>query len=219
MNKTVVASISIIALTVLICCYIYSQNNRFVSANAGNGKIYKIDKRTGETVLIYGRRELSVEPSGPPKVESIEDRAIRLAKTTNTLDPESSYPLDNDFHIRESMKEETGSLKIIGWEAQQVDDQTCVVTYSYEKNEEILSYAFEVNLRADIVRNIIGDSELEKEYGFASPSKGVSFRERAAEMGYTLKGDQPATTEPNEPKRSSMDDRLRQMGYTIDDEQ
>lgn len=162
MNKYVVACLSIIAATTLICFFIYTQNNRFVTANAGDGKVYKINKRTGESMLIVGHREIPIEPT---KEETLEERAISLAKEAWTL---SSDPyLGNDFEIRNAVEKIRGNLKIIGWQARQVDEQTFVVTYSFKNGDGVVScWAFEVKPKEDFVRNILGDALLEKKYGF-----------------------------------------------------
>ena len=170
MNKNVVICLSIIAATTLICFFIYTQNNRFVTANAGNGKVYKINKRTGESVLIRGAREIPVAPSEPTKEETIEERAIDLAKRAFTLTAKKRYSRNNKNEIRLAVEKITGNLKIIGWQARQADEQTFVVTYSFDVDDKVLCWAFEVKPKEDFVRNIIGDAALEKKYGFNQPA-------------------------------------------------
>ena len=170
MNKTVVSSIALLAAAAVVCFYIYSRTNRYVTANAGDGKIYKIDKQTGQAVLLRGVNEVPVEPTGPPKEETMQEKAIRLAKSAHTIKPDAHYLLDNEFHIRSWIEEQSGNLQIIGWAARQVSEQSWVVTYSFDQGLGIRSWAFEVNMQADLVRNIIGDPVLERKYGFSEGS-------------------------------------------------
>jgi len=135
--------------------------------NAGDGKVYKINKRTGESVWIRGRKEIPVEPSKPEKEKTMEERAIFLAKISFTLG--GTYQ-NNENKIRRAMEETRGNLKIIGWQARQADEQTFVVTYSFDVDDKVLCWAFEVKPKEDFVRNIIGDAALEKKYGFNQPA-------------------------------------------------
>ena len=64
------------------------------------------------------------------------------------------------------MKERKGSLQIFGWKAEKQDDQTYLVSYTFDNGDGVIGIYFEVNLVAEIVRNIKGDSELEKKYNF-----------------------------------------------------
>lgn len=73
MNKTIVVSVGIAAIAALGCLYLYSASNRYTAVNAGNGLVYKVDRRTGHAVAIYVNREIPIESAasyGPPKSES-----------------------------------------------------------------------------------------------------------------------------------------------------
>ena len=64
-------------------------------------------------------------------------------------------------------EEQTGNLRIIGWEARRVDDHIYVVTYGTDTGDgPKYNGVCEVNLQASLVRKITGDPELEKKYGF-----------------------------------------------------
>jgi hypothetical protein len=64
MNKTVVACVTITAVTFAACFSIYIVSNRYATVNAGSGRVYKVDRRTGESVLIFGSKEIPVKASG-----------------------------------------------------------------------------------------------------------------------------------------------------------
>jgi hypothetical protein len=175
MNKTVVACVAILAVAVIASVCIYSSGSRYVTVNAGEGRIYRTDRKTGKTVLIKGVSELVVEsPEAVPatKPETPSEQAIRKAKVAYTL---GGYPVDNESWVRSQMEKATGPLRIIGWEAKKfvrwdgknaIDDQIYLVTYSFEQTNGVRCFPVEVNLEGDIVRKIIGDSELERKYGF-----------------------------------------------------
>lgn len=165
MNKTVVYSVGIIALAAIACFSVYILGNRFAITNAGEGRIYKIDRMTGKSTLILQNREIPVVEN-KPKNESDDEKAIRLAKSSHTLKT-GLYAPSNEQEIHSRMREMRGSLKIIGWEADRVDDQTFLVKYVFETAGGQRAYHFEVNTLADIVRNIDGDPGLEAKYGIS----------------------------------------------------
>lgn len=169
MNKNLIACLSIIAATSLIGFLIYAYNNRFVMVNAGAANVYKIDKRTGKSVLIRGAREIPVATAEPTKEQTIEEKAINQAQLAYTLSGTGSYK-NNDSVIRSVVEKTTGNLKIIGWQARQADEQTFVVTYSFDVDGKVLCWPFEVKPKEDFVRNILGDAALEKKYGFNQPA-------------------------------------------------
>lgn len=47
-----------------------------------------------------------------------------------------------------------------------VNEDVYVASFSFDQHGTPYSWAFEVNLKGDIIRNIVGDAELEKKYGF-----------------------------------------------------
>jgi len=71
-----------------------------------------------------------------------------------------------DFIIQDTLRGMKGPLRVAGWTAKKVDDQVYVVAYLYDSgpNTQAGGWVFEVNLNAQIVRRIDGDSELERKY-------------------------------------------------------
>lgn len=71
-----------------------------------------------------------------------------------------------DAQIRDWLQAKKGILKVYGWRARKIDDQTYMVAYTYDEGPSATAGAwlFEANLVAGIVRPIIGDPELEKKY-------------------------------------------------------
>jgi hypothetical protein len=173
MNRTVVTSVSVTAVAAIICVYLFASGQRYATINAGDGAVYKVDRRTGNAMIIVGSTEIPVEPPSAPRSDSVEDRAIRPAKEGHTLKPDD-YTLNNDFHIRAWIKTQTGDLRVIGWKASRIDDQTLLATYSIKQNSAVRNWVFEVQPDAELVRNVSGDAELEKKYESALSSTGVS---------------------------------------------
>jgi hypothetical protein len=68
MNKTVVAVVAILACAAVAVGYFLFGRERYVTVNAGNGKMYKVDRVTGETGFIRGTTEtpVSAQPPDPP---------------------------------------------------------------------------------------------------------------------------------------------------------
>jgi len=109
--------------------------------------------------------------------------AIKMAREARTLaagllfargtDPET---FTNDFQIRGQMSKVKGDLRIVGWKALKTDNDTYLVTYTYEHGVATQGWPFEVKLSANVVRYVIGDQELEQKYGWtaAEPVKAIA---------------------------------------------
>ena len=95
--------------------------------------------------------------------QSPEDRAINLA--SKYVPPESTAPIEDT--IKQWLKAKKGILRVHGWNAKKIDDQTYLVGYTYDEGPGSSSggWVFEVNLNAEIVREVIGDPQLEQKYG------------------------------------------------------
>jgi hypothetical protein len=169
MNKTVVTSVGILAVAAVVSVMLYGRATRYVMVDAGDGTAYKVDRQTGESVLLTGTREIPLERIGgvtairPP--ETLGERAIRLAKEAHTVDFADDVVGSNESKLRRFAGEQTGELRILGWQAQRVDDQVFLVQYSVRYGGRTHVWGFEVNLAAGFVRNVNGDRELESKYG------------------------------------------------------
>ena len=82
MNRTVVFSVAVIAVATVVCFGIYVRGTRYSTVNTGNGKVYRVDRQTGETVLIYGSRETPVGQKEPEESANRERdfTSMELAK-------------------------------------------------------------------------------------------------------------------------------------------
>jgi len=93
--------------------------------------------------------------------------AIKLAQEAHSLTEEPN--LNNQQIINKNMQKITGALKIFGWKAKRINNDVFLVEYAYDRSfvswDYDTRYIFEVNETQGIVRNIIGDYELEELYG------------------------------------------------------
>jgi hypothetical protein len=166
MYRNVMVLIGVCAI-VSASLYTFIQHDRYsillVEKENGPVKAYKIDKNTGKLWWIW-QNEIDVvdDRSLVPKALPPEKRAIELARystlpgTTGTA----------DASIKRSLESSKGLLKVDGWNAKKIDDQTYLVGYMYAEGpaSNPRGWVFEVNLEAEIVRSVIGDAELEKKY-------------------------------------------------------
>ncbi len=148
------------AVAIVAGTFIYVSSNRYVTASGADGRVYKVDKRTGEAVLLVGSKEIGVRPKANDEPTSDAEQAISLAKIAYTLRERTP----NEAVIDELMKTMKGALTIQGWKAEPRGDEIHLVTYNFENNGIPKSVCLEVNLAARLVRNVRGDEELEKQY-------------------------------------------------------
>ncbi len=82
MQKTILTAVSIMVAGMTLIFFIQSSNNRFSIVTADNGQTYQVDKRSGQTWLIDGKKKIPVEdPNAPrPILEEFEMDAKEVAK-------------------------------------------------------------------------------------------------------------------------------------------
>lgn len=86
----------------------------------------------------------------------------------------------NEIEVPRSIKHAKGPVHIFGWAATKYDDQTYIVTYVYKDlNESVYhAYAFDVNLKAKVVRVITGKKQYnnyELWHRIATSYKGIEI--------------------------------------------
>lgn len=130
----------------------------------------RMNRLTGKTEMFVS--EWISEPSSLSEKEKAEnvakaekEKAISLAKSAETLDV-GRYPISNESVIEKEIKTMTGELKITGWEAVKMDDQTYLVQYAYDNGSGTVAWPFEVIPKARLVRNVMQDAALKVKYGF-----------------------------------------------------
>ena len=150
----------ILAAAALVAFYVHSENSRFYLISGGDNLIYKIDRRTGKTWVILGSGAFEVIE---PQEDEPEKQAVNLAKAFK-LPPGVYSGTGAEFYINDQLKKTKGDLKINGWRADRIDEQTYLVSYTLELKGTPMGWYFEVNLEGNLVRYITTDSELEQKY-------------------------------------------------------
>jgi hypothetical protein len=84
---------------------------------------------------------------------------------------EHAKDANRDFEnvIRNCLEGLKGDIHVDGWTVRRWDEQTHLVVYRFSINGEAKGFPFEVNTSAEIVRYVIGDSTLERKYGWEQP--------------------------------------------------
>ena len=167
MYRNVMVFIGVCAI-VAAGSYTFLQHDRYsillLQKNSIFIKAYKIDRNTGKVWWIgQDESDLVNDSSSMPKVVlPPEKRAIELARYSSLPGTTETA----DASIKKSLATSKGPLKVYGWKAKKIDDQTYLVGYLLAEGpaSNTIGWVFEVNLEAQIVRPVIGDAELEKKY-------------------------------------------------------
>lgn len=185
MNKYTLAAVLAICAAAAWISSGYFKANRYAVTNVGSGAAYKTDKETGKTTVLYQGKELEVQqyvfvqPTPTPTLqqETAEEtvarweqeflnEAVALAKAARTMAPDRSpmYTPTNEQFLTDWLKQQKGNIRFNGWGAKKVDAQTYLVTYALVRDGKSEGVRLEVNLPAQLVRNVKGDPVLEAKY-------------------------------------------------------
>lgn len=154
-------------LTALVLYWLFF-SSPYTVVNAGDGKVYKINKRTGQSWLLYGNREIPVSDRPAATQESGESRAMELAKKSESLKSWFASLWGNGVYSNETyirrMLQINGEIDIQGWESKKAGDDIYLVACTYRYKGQPRGYYFEVNLNTATVRDIYADTTLAKQY-------------------------------------------------------
>jgi hypothetical protein len=153
----------------LFCIFLFGNRYELVRKPGDEEAMYKIDRRTGRMWLVGENQTEDVNGVIPPSKSSPlspEDEAIALVRSDLFILPSAVSPSTTENSIRDALGHKKGTLRIHGWRARKIDDQTYLVGYVYDEgpNSQVNGWLFEVNRTANIVRNVVGDPDLEKKY-------------------------------------------------------
>jgi hypothetical protein len=140
----------------------YAESNRYSLVKGPDGELYKIDKRTGRTWKIIDYVAIEVKQNNlDGSKQTPEQEAIWLANLDG-ISP-AGDPTVEGF-ANGMLRNLKGPLRVEGWNAKRLDDQTYMVSYVYDlgvpPNIRTAGWVFEVNLQAHIVRDVTNDPEL-----------------------------------------------------------
>ena len=146
-------------ITLIICSYFSNMMNRYY-INDGNGDIsYKINQWTGKTWALQADRQAKIgDEEIAVEVTSKED-VIKVVKNDKTISS-----ISNKYEIKFNLEDLKGDMKVSGWKAEKVDDQVYLVSYEYQHQGDKKGYYFEYNTKADLIRNVLSDQELQAKY-------------------------------------------------------
>jgi hypothetical protein len=136
----------------------------------------------GQAPVTTQREQTSVVTKNSGDLNRVDDtdqqRALELVKASRNVFPPNFGELelgrgannDTEHLIRRRLAKSQGEVHIDGWTVRRSSDQTFLVVYGFSINGEPKGFPFEVNTSAEIVRYVIGDSALERKYGWEQTS-------------------------------------------------
>jgi hypothetical protein len=163
-NAKVLFGLSVILL-IGVGLYFFGLSWRYtVVAQPGeDGNVYEVDRQTGRLwwVLPGTAVEIPRKPLNPVS-QPPSETAISLAGSH--LMNGSADTADTTIH--NWLEAHKGILRLYGWNATKIEDQTYLVVYTFDEGpgSNRGGWAFEVNLAANIVRPLADDPALEKKY-------------------------------------------------------
>jgi hypothetical protein len=84
MNKTVVAVVAVVAVACLIGLYIWSSHNRFYIMTGSKGVAYEVDRKTGESWMLYGDRKIPQQGGGESREKEEEFPSAAASQVTGS---------------------------------------------------------------------------------------------------------------------------------------
>ena len=95
MNKTIVFTVGILSTALLIGYYFYQQTDRYYITVVGGGGAYEVDKKTGQTWVLYGdkkinminlpnQNDITILPN-PKDIEQLENKDTGTTTENNIL--------------------------------------------------------------------------------------------------------------------------------------
>lgn len=82
MNKTVIAVVGVVAVASLIALYIWSSHNRFYIMTGSQGVAYEVDRKTGESWMLYGASKIPQQGGGESRQKEEELPFAAATKVT-----------------------------------------------------------------------------------------------------------------------------------------
>lgn len=163
-NVLLIGSIILIVLGISFM-FLYQYRYEIV---VSQDKSFQMDRWTGKVWYLskFNKKEIN-DPTIKKSHKNAKVRAIEMAKNASTYcmnDNNCSGITDNKTYINLRLRELNGIVRSKGWNAEEVFDNIYLVTYSYNNNGKSKSYALEVNIPIQSVRNIFTDDILKEKY-------------------------------------------------------
>ena len=95
MNKTIIFTVGILSTALLIGYYFYQQTDRYYITVVSGGGAYEVDKKTGQTWVLYGdkkinminlpnQNDITILPN-PKDIEQLENKDTGTTTENNIL--------------------------------------------------------------------------------------------------------------------------------------
>lgn len=131
MNKTVVAVVAIIACAAVAIGYFIFGRDRYVTVNAGGGKIYRVDRVTGGSSKIAGDAATQV-PAAPSEAPVKQKQAAN-----KELSEAKRFALAKECAIAGKKYSDAEERKIAELQRQYPDSPVSQPSYEYHYNSRL----------------------------------------------------------------------------------
>jgi hypothetical protein len=164
MKRKTIAGISGIAtLWLLITFYMYYTKPEKPPDTEPEKSEQKVLKEyTGGHILSQSQRETYEELTNKQAITQNESKLLELLNEKLVWIVKDFHDIENE--IKQKLDEEKGDLKIIGWNVRRVDEQSSLVSYTYEKGGKIFGWFFDVKSGGEIISDVSSDPELMEKY-------------------------------------------------------
>jgi len=197
-RKTIVGISGIATLWLLITFYMYytkPEKNPDTEPEKSEQKVLK--EYTGGHVLSRSERETYEELTNKQALTQNESKLLELLNEKLVWIVKDFHDIENE--IKQKLDEEKGDFKTIGWNVRRVDEQTYLVSYTYEKGVKIFGWFFDVKSGGEIISDVSSDPELMEKYN-------VDYREEVKKKLREEKESKPRMS------KLEMFKRLREKG-------
>ncbi len=162
MNRTIVGITGIAATWLLITCYMYYRSTRLKDTKPVESEQKVQVEHTYKHVLSQSEQETYEKLTKKQNLTQNESKLLELLN-------EKLIWIVKDFQdtedgIKQKLEEERVNIKIIGWKVRRVDEQTYLVSYTYEKDGKTFGWFFDVKSGGEVIRDVSSDQELMRKY-------------------------------------------------------
>jgi hypothetical protein len=164
MKRKIIVGIAVVAtvwlLIIFYMYYIKREKTPDTKPEKSEQKVLK--EYTGGHVLSRSERETYEELRNKQALTQNESKLLELLNEKLVWIVTDFHDIENE--IKQKLDEENGDLKTIGWNVRRVDEQTYLVSYTYEKGGKIFGWFFDVKSGGEIVSDVSSDPELMEKY-------------------------------------------------------
>ncbi len=162
MNRTIVGITGIAVTWLLITYYMYYRSTRLKDTKQVESEQKVQVEHTYKHVLSQSEQETYEKLTKKQNLTQNESKLLELLN-------EKLIWIVKDFQdtedgIKQKLEEERVNIKIIGWKVRRVDEQTYLVSYTYEKGGKTFGWFFDVKSGGKVIRDVSSDQELMRKY-------------------------------------------------------